>query len=483
MQTASSVEDLLRSHATSKWKRAEVESWASDGDPFRNFSNLLILFEQWCNFCSSHQLTYWMEWGSLLGCLRHSSIIPWDYDLDVGMPSEDFQRLLKVAPDLDARPECIVGFKWYTCPPETGWLEPSYCMYLKSNPSILVDVMEYQAVDEHHLRLSIPFADYPNPVPVSSVYPLQRAMMLGRATNLPADPDWFLSRTYGSDYGKCALVPLLLTQLYHPELSVAKLLSPPVQQVPEATSIEDGIRQFGSRFLPFVVHNQQKTFPCDLETAKQRAATFTDELFGYEADGAMTCLSATEIFRRWDLGTLTTNIVDAPFPVLLDHQLPVVLVAGASKAACCLTLTRKGTHTAFHTDPLYGGGWMYLHEGIKLWQFLPPKHLPDLLGPPLPTGKSHQSIPNIPMHTLLQQNQYALWGAPFAVECRAGDFLYFPPGYIHRVWTSTASFGLSGYVLLPEDAASGLLAQLALLFEQSGADKTGYMWPDPAPSD
>lgn len=38
------------------------------------------------------QVRYWLEGGSLLGAARHSDIIPWDYDVDIGIYKEDVDR-------------------------------------------------------------------------------------------------------------------------------------------------------------------------------------------------------------------------------------------------------------------------------------------------------------------------------------------------------------------------------------------------------
>ena len=44
-------------------------------------------------FCKEHNLTYYMGYGSLLGAVRHNGFVPWDDDIDVLMPREDFDKL------------------------------------------------------------------------------------------------------------------------------------------------------------------------------------------------------------------------------------------------------------------------------------------------------------------------------------------------------------------------------------------------------
>lgn len=58
---------------------------------------LLALLNEVDRICQKHGLRYWLDGGSLLGAVRHQGFIPWDDDLDLGMPADDLKRFVEVA--------------------------------------------------------------------------------------------------------------------------------------------------------------------------------------------------------------------------------------------------------------------------------------------------------------------------------------------------------------------------------------------------
>lgn len=56
-------------------------------------TEMLVSF---ADYCEVHNLRYYLVGGTLLGAVRHQGFIPWDDDIDVGMPRKDYERFLQL---------------------------------------------------------------------------------------------------------------------------------------------------------------------------------------------------------------------------------------------------------------------------------------------------------------------------------------------------------------------------------------------------
>ena len=60
----------------------------------RQLLHIAIAFDK---LCQKHHIPYYMLGGTMLGAIRHQGFIPWDDDMDFGIPRPFFQKFISIA--------------------------------------------------------------------------------------------------------------------------------------------------------------------------------------------------------------------------------------------------------------------------------------------------------------------------------------------------------------------------------------------------
>lgn len=409
------------------------------------------LFEEFVHLCHQNEISFWLDWGSELGALRHSNIIPWDIDCDTCLTKDNYDKMIQ----LFEKNGFTIGN--LTCDLH-GYDDPNGCCwiynkkYLHLGKDIFgIDCVAYEVGETHTKTLMSQKVIDECPATPSSydylneeLYPLKKILFLGNYVFIPAKAVDLIKRYYGNE-----------AYLQYPvdeynrwlKFNANKLflLNCPFRNVPEVQSLTDGFQLN----TPFVIRNPAE-FHVDLHRLIELFIKESEVSSWFEKDGELFVedLSSNpqSMIERWRKNQLKTNITDSP----LEHFefLPKFLFDRVNNLeenyrsrALCYVLTNKNVLTKFHTDT-GGYGWVYLKEGQKLWWFISPEDVQYLEKRDYPLEKLRE----LSFTDLVFLADHYLWGKIYVVLIEENDFVGFPEHWAHRVYTYDKACGIGGYM-------------------------------------
>ena len=99
----------------------------------------LVLLKELDYVCKKNKLTYWLEYGTLIGAMRHKGYIPWDDDIDTGMLRVDYERIVEIFNRDTRNPDLFAGFVRFKQNPCQGVIKIQH----KKCPYLFVDIFPY----------------------------------------------------------------------------------------------------------------------------------------------------------------------------------------------------------------------------------------------------------------------------------------------------------------------------------------------------
>jgi lipopolysaccharide cholinephosphotransferase len=95
--------------------------------------------------CTKHNLKWWVDGGTLLGTIRHGGFIPWDDDMDIFMPREDYDRFITYAAEELKDPYFL----------QTDWTDNVWFCHAKIRRSDTTALLEKDVPAKFHFNQGI----------------------------------------------------------------------------------------------------------------------------------------------------------------------------------------------------------------------------------------------------------------------------------------------------------------------------------------
>lgn len=95
-------------------------------------NEILNIFFEFDRICKKYNLRYYAIGGTCLGAVRHNGFIPWDDDMDVAMPWEDYNLFISVCKD-----ELIEPFELLNFVNSDNVMKRKYCKLINYNTTFV----------------------------------------------------------------------------------------------------------------------------------------------------------------------------------------------------------------------------------------------------------------------------------------------------------------------------------------------------------
>lgn len=109
------------------------------------------------DFCESHNITYTLYGGTMIGAIRHKGFIPWDDDIDIAMPRADYERFIREYTSLHdyklfchENSECLLAFS-RVCEMKKTLVTQSL-MWINQDTGVYIDVFPLDGAPDDPLE-------------------------------------------------------------------------------------------------------------------------------------------------------------------------------------------------------------------------------------------------------------------------------------------------------------------------------------------
>jgi len=126
-------------------------------ETFYNYFNIFL------TIMGEHNIPYFAYGGTMLGCIRHNGVIPWDDDIDI-MVEEKYEQLMKSDEYLNKLKKYGIHLNMHSVEAYNGWLQfylenPKLSTEYKYGHSIPIDV--FIAIDDPNKKGALNYkSDY-----------------------------------------------------------------------------------------------------------------------------------------------------------------------------------------------------------------------------------------------------------------------------------------------------------------------------------